>query len=88
MYDLVAVTETWQDESHDWSVVINGYILLRREGSKGRRGRGVDFYTYMGINYEELFIKKSHEQVESLWVKIRDGGKKRNFVAVAWAIIL
>lgn len=23
----------------------------------------------MGINYEELFMKNSHEQVESLWVK-------------------
>ena len=30
-YDLVAITETWWDESHDWSVVINGYRLFRRD---------------------------------------------------------
>ena len=29
-YDLVAITETWWDESHDCSVAINGYRLFRR----------------------------------------------------------
>ncbi|GAB0182504.1 cAMP-dependent protein kinase inhibitor alpha [Grus japonensis] len=30
-YDLVAITETWWDESHDWSAAINGYRLFRRD---------------------------------------------------------
>ena len=30
-YDLVATTETWWDCSHDWSVVIDGYKLFRRD---------------------------------------------------------
>ena len=30
-YDLVAITETWWDHSHDWSAVIDGYKLFRRD---------------------------------------------------------
>jgi len=30
-YDLVAVTETWWEESHDWNVAIDGYRLFRRD---------------------------------------------------------
>ncbi|KAK4809957.1 hypothetical protein QYF61_002914 [Mycteria americana] len=30
-YDLVAITETWWDESCDWSVAINGYRLFRSD---------------------------------------------------------
>ena len=30
-YHLVAITETWWDESHDWSAAINGYKLFRRD---------------------------------------------------------
>ncbi|KAK4830595.1 hypothetical protein QYF61_012021 [Mycteria americana] len=30
-YDLVAITESWWDESHDWSAAINGYRLFRRD---------------------------------------------------------
>jgi len=37
-YDMIAVTETWWDESHDWSVAIDGYWLFRRD----RQGKGVE----------------------------------------------
>jgi len=30
-YDLVAVTETWWDDSHDWSAAMDGYKLFRRD---------------------------------------------------------
>ncbi|GAB0210294.1 maestro heat-like repeat-containing protein family member 7 [Grus japonensis] len=30
-YDLVAITETWWAESHDWSAAIDGYNLFRRD---------------------------------------------------------
>ena len=35
--DIVAITETWWDDSHDWSVAINGYKLFRKAKKEGRR---------------------------------------------------
>ena len=29
-YDLVAITETWWDNLHDWHAVMNGYRLFRK----------------------------------------------------------
>jgi len=42
-YDLIALTETWWDESHDWSVVIDRYRLFRRD-RQGKRGGGITLY--------------------------------------------
>ncbi|KAJ7418347.1 nipped-b-like protein [Pitangus sulphuratus] len=42
-YDLVAITEARQDESHDWSVTIDGYRLFRRDRGERRDG-GVALY--------------------------------------------
>ena len=42
-YDLIAITETWWDESHDWNAAIDGYRLLRKD-RRGRRGRGIALY--------------------------------------------
>ena len=78
-YDLVAITETWWDESHAWRVAIDGNQLFRKD-RQGRRGRGVALYIKKGIECEELSLKNSHEQVESLWVRIRDRGNKGNLV--------
>ena len=33
-----------------------------------------------GIDCEELFLKKGHEQADSLWVRVKDRGKKRILV--------
>jgi len=30
-YDLVAITETWWDSSHDWHAVMDGYRLFRKD---------------------------------------------------------
>jgi len=30
-YDLVAITEMWWDNSHDWYAVIDGYRLFRKD---------------------------------------------------------
>ena len=30
-HDLIAVTETWWDSSHDWNVVIGGYVFCRKD---------------------------------------------------------
>jgi len=42
-YDLVAITETWWDDCHDWSAAMNGYKLFRRN-RQGKRGSGVVLY--------------------------------------------
>ena len=42
-YDIVAITETWWDDSHDWSAALEGYKLFRRD-RQGRRGSGVALY--------------------------------------------
>ena len=77
-YDLAAVPETWWDECHDWSAAINGYRLFRRD--RGRRGGGVALYLKKWIDCEELSLKNSHKQVESLRVRIGDRGNKGNLV--------
>lgn len=30
-YDLVAITETWWDRSHDWNMVMDGCVLFRKD---------------------------------------------------------
>ena len=39
-YDLVAITETWWDQSHDWSSEMSGYRLFRRDRHHGRGWKG------------------------------------------------
>ncbi|KAK4806761.1 hypothetical protein QYF61_005557 [Mycteria americana] len=77
------VSETWWDESHDWSVAIDGYRLFRRD-RQGRRGRGVALYIKKWIECEELSLKNSHKQVKSLWVRIRDRSNKGNLVVAVY----
>ncbi|GAB0210070.1 hypothetical protein GRJ2_003472800 [Grus japonensis] len=78
-YDLFTITVTGWDRSHEWSAAIDGYRLFRRD-RQGRRGGGVALYIKKWIDCEELSLKNSHEQVESLWVRIRDRGNKGNLV--------
>ena len=42
-YDIVAVTETWWNDLHSWSAVMDGYRLFKRD-RKGRKGGGVALY--------------------------------------------
>eukprot|EP00075_Anas_platyrhynchos_P019479 XP_027308732.1 uncharacterized protein LOC101793245 [Anas platyrhynchos] len=74
-YDVVATTETWWDDSHDWSVAIDGYKLFRRD-RRGRRGGEVALCFRKWIDCEELCLRNSCDQVESLWVKIKDQSSK------------
>ncbi|PKU32056.1 rna-directed dna polymerase from mobile element jockey-like [Limosa lapponica baueri] len=66
-YDIVAITEPCWDESYDWSVAIEGYKLFRRD-RRGRRGGGVALYLKEWIESEEVLLKNSQEEVESLWI--------------------
>jgi len=51
-----------------------------RRGRWGKRGRSAALYINKWIECEELSLKNSHKQVESLWVRISDRGNKGNFV--------
>ena len=39
-YDIVAITETWWDDSHNWSVMMDGYWCFKRD-RQGSKGSGV-----------------------------------------------
>ncbi|PKU38375.1 rna-directed dna polymerase from mobile element jockey-like [Limosa lapponica baueri] len=73
--DIVAITETWWDESYNWSLGIEGYKLFRRD-RQGRRGGGVTLYVKELIECEEMSPKPSlgsdEEIVESLWASPRE----------------
>ncbi|GAB0202541.1 hypothetical protein GRJ2_002719700 [Grus japonensis] len=68
-YDLVAITETWWDDSHDWSAAMDGYKLFRRD-RHGRRGSGVALYVRECFDCIEL-ADNCDDKVECLWVRMR-----------------
>ena len=43
-------------------------------------GTGVPLYIEKWIECEELSLKNNHEQVESLWIRIKDQGNKESLV--------
>ncbi|PKU43055.1 rna-directed dna polymerase from mobile element jockey- hypothetical protein [Limosa lapponica baueri] len=73
-YDVVAFTETWWDESHNWNAEMNGYKLFRRN----RRGRGVVLYIRECFDCIEL--DTSDDKVECLWIKMKGKANKGDFV--------
>ena len=68
--DLAAITETWWDHSHDWSAVMDGCKLFRRD-RRGRKCGGVALYIKEYFDVEELGV--GNDKVECLWIRI--GGK-------------
>ena len=66
-YDLIAITETWWDHSHDWSAVMDSYKLFRRD-RQGRKGGGVALYIKECFDVEELGV--GNYKVECLWIRI------------------
>ena len=48
-HDLIAITETWWDESHDWNTLIEEYRLFRRDRQR-KRGGEVALYVRMWID--------------------------------------
>ncbi|KAJ7423507.1 mitochondrial fission process protein 1 [Pitangus sulphuratus] len=65
---IIIISETWWDESCDWSALLNGYTLFRRD-RQGRKGRGVSLYLIEGLECMELTTDT--DTIESLWVKIK-----------------
>ncbi|KAJ7409116.1 hypothetical protein BTVI_57818 [Pitangus sulphuratus] len=67
-YDVVTITETWWDDSHDWSAAMGGCKLFRRD-RQGRRSGGVALYVRESLDSVELEV--SNDKVECLWTRIR-----------------
>lgn len=60
-------------------MAINGHKLVRRD-RRGKRGRDLVLYVKNWIEYKELLAKNNCEQVESLWVCMRDQDNQENIV--------
>ncbi|KAK4830603.1 hypothetical protein QYF61_012029 [Mycteria americana] len=76
-YDMVAITETWWDDSHNWSAAMDGYKLFRRH-RRGRRGGGVALYVRERL--DSLELDDGDDRVECLWVRIRGKANKADIV--------
>ncbi|TRZ10607.1 hypothetical protein HGM15179_016504 [Zosterops borbonicus] len=76
-YDVVAITETWWDDSHSWSTALDGYKLFRRD-RKGRRGGGVALY--IKKVFDSIGIETNEDGVECLWVRIKGRANKVDIV--------
>ncbi|GAB0209149.1 rapamycin-insensitive companion of mTOR-like [Grus japonensis] len=67
-HELVAITETWWDSSHDWNAVMDGYVLFRKD-RPARRGGGVALYVREQLECIDLRLGVDEERMESLWVR-------------------
>ncbi|KAK4829368.1 hypothetical protein QYF61_003295 [Mycteria americana] len=76
-YDMVAITETWWDDLHNWSAAMDGYKLFRRD-RRGRRGGGVALYVRECL--DSLELDDGDDRVECLWVRIRGKANKADIV--------
>jgi len=57
---LVAITETWWDNSHDWRAVMDGYRLFSKDRPT-RRGSEVALYVKEQLECIELCLWADEE---------------------------
>uniref|UniRef100_A0A8C5PPB0 Reverse transcriptase domain-containing protein n=1 Tax=Leptobrachium leishanense TaxID=445787 RepID=A0A8C5PPB0_9ANUR len=74
-YDIIGITETWWDETHDWAVNLNGYTLFRKD-RKHKKGGGVCLYVNQDLKPNITQLESDEGNVESLWVNISLGNKQ------------
>lgn len=79
-FGIVGVRETWWDDSCDWSALLDGYRLLRKD-RQGRRGGGGALYVMEDLECMEFTV--GNGTVESLWVRIK--GQTNNADAIVGA---
>ncbi|KAK4813839.1 hypothetical protein QYF61_001937 [Mycteria americana] len=76
-YDMVAITETRWDDSHNWSAAMDGYKLFRRD-RRGRRAGGVALYVRECL--DSLELDDGDDRVECVWLRIRGKANKADIV--------
>ncbi|XP_065438446.1 uncharacterized protein LOC135981058 [Chrysemys picta bellii] len=74
-YDIVGITETWWDNTHDWNVGVDGYSLLRKD-RQGKKGGGVALYIKNVHTWTEVEMDIGDGSVESLWVRLKGAKNK------------
>ncbi|KAJ7398093.1 mitochondrial fission process protein 1 [Pitangus sulphuratus] len=67
-FGIIGISEPRWDESCDWSALLDGYRLFRRD-RQGRRGRGVARYVIERLECME--VTADNGTVESPWVRIK-----------------
>jgi len=73
IYDIVAITETWWDDSHNWNAAMDSHKLFRRD-MQGRRGGGVALY--FRESFGCLKLDNDNERVNCLWGRFRGKANK------------
>ena len=59
-HDLIAITETWWDNSRDWNAVMDGYTLFRKDRPT-RGGGGVALYVREQLECIQLGLGADEE---------------------------
>ncbi|XP_056395052.1 uncharacterized protein LOC130290887 [Hyla sarda] len=79
--DIVGVTETWLDSSHDWAVNLQGFTLFRKD-RMNRKGGGVCLYvrSSMKVSVNDAIVCDDSEDVESLWVELQKEGNTEKII--------
>jgi len=75
-YGVVAITETWWNDLHSWSVVMDGYQLFKRD-RQGRKGGGVALYVKKECECVEIH---DVDRIESLWLSIKLKASKSDII--------
>ncbi|KAJ7416490.1 rna-directed dna polymerase from mobile element jockey-like [Willisornis vidua] len=76
-YDVVAITEMWWDESHDWSAAMGRYKVFRKD-RQSRRGEGVALHVRESLVSVELEV--TNNKVECLWTRTRGKANKADIL--------
>ncbi|KAJ7425692.1 hypothetical protein WISP_22461 [Willisornis vidua] len=72
-YDIIIITETWWDDSHDWSAAMDGYKLFRKNRQDGRGG-GV------ALCLDSVELEANNDKIECLWIKISGKANKADIL--------
>ena len=73
----IAITETWWDDSYDWSAAMDGYKLFRRD-RQGRRGGGVALY--IQEFFDCIKLNDCDDKARCLWVRMRGKANKADIL--------
>jgi len=76
-YDILAITETWWDDSHNWSAAVDVYKPFRRDRQERREG---GLTLYVRESFDCLELPDGGDGVECLWVRIRGKANKADML--------
>lgn len=78
-YNTISISETWWNESYNWSAGMEGYQLFKRV-QQGRRGAVA---LHVREKLDCIVLAVSDDGVKSLWVRIKGmDSKSEVFVGV------